>query len=129
MCVINRFGLQLRVTVFCWALVWALGLGRRADHPSFHPTDQAGNNSGQMAATHFSAQLATLFGTANHVKFGDEFQFEITRFNSLRMRVPAVCNYKCINQLRAAKCRGYAHAANLTWIIMCSFVLRKSHWR
>src|SRR5271154_1177822 len=125
MCVINRFGLQLRVTVFAglWFGPWALGVGPII-HPSIPRTRQAKLIRDRWQRP---AQLATLFGAANHIKFGDEFWFEITRFK-FTMRVPAVCNCKCINQLRAAKCREYAHA-NLTWIFMCSFVLRKSHWR
>jgi hypothetical protein len=53
---------------------WGVGPIIHPSITSFHPTDQAGKLiRDRWQRPHFSAQLATLFGAANHVKFGDEF--------------------------------------------------------
>jgi hypothetical protein len=53
-------------------------------HPSIPHTRQANKFGTDGSDRNFSAQLATLFGAANHIKLGDEFlALEITLFQIL----------------------------------------------
>jgi len=92
--------------------VFAEGLGPHG--PIFLPSHGPARpyNSGQMAASrpHFSAQVATLFGAANHIKLSDEFIYTPRRKHhcfKFVMQIPFPVH--SINQL-STKCRGYAQA-------------------